>query len=192
MTFTPGMPFDGETLGQSKPEVRNNFTSLRQAISNTVKPNHNDVLPPSGVPGTHLFVEMPVQVAGAANLPAANEGGLITQTVSGKSELFYVRDNVAVYTQLTNGDTTIGASGSTYLPGGLILKYGSGPRVGVNTPVLFAGGAFPTACLSVTCSVEVGASITLSISPGTIATTGFTLRCSPAGVQPYYYIAIGN
>lgn len=36
MTFTPGSPFDGESLLNSKPEVRGNFTSL----FNTIDENH--------------------------------------------------------------------------------------------------------------------------------------------------------
>lgn len=122
MSFTPGCPFDGESLGQSKLEVRNNFASLRTTISNTSKPNHIDVNLAGA--GKHAFIQMPVQTPGAANLPLALEGGLITQTVSGSSELFYVRDAVVTYTQLTRGNPTIAASGVTFLPGGVRIAWG--------------------------------------------------------------------
>jgi len=154
MSFTPNMPVTTQSLGTTQPLVLANFAALRSTISNAVQPNHVDVN--SSGAGKHVFVQMPVQTASAANLPAANEGGLITQTVSGNSELFYVRDNTATYTQLTKGNTFLDvptATGSTFLPGGLILKFGKYLTGGDGATITFPGGAFPNNCLNVQISI---------------------------------------
>ncbi len=120
MSFTANIPASGQTLGNSRLQVLNNFASLRTTISNVTQPNHTDVNN-SGA-GKHIFVEMPVQTPGAANLPLANEGGLITQTVSGNSELFYVRDAVNTYFQMT-GSVVKANSGTSVVLGGIRIQW---------------------------------------------------------------------
>jgi len=128
MTFTSNIPASGQTLGNSRLQVLNNFASLREAISNgsgsgSGQPNHVDVNNNTGQgAGKHVFVQMPVQTPGAANLPLANEGGMITQTVSGKSELFYVRDNVNTYYQFT-GPSLNATNGYTVILGGVLIQW---------------------------------------------------------------------
>lgn len=174
MTFTPNIPASGETLGASRTEVLNNFASLRSTISNAVQPNHIDVNNTGA--GKHIFVQMPVQVAGAANLPAATEGGLITQTVAGKSELFYARDGVATYNQITAGDTaTSGTNRATFLPGGIRVKLGSGQITAGNSSVTisYAGTA-----LSTVINAIVGVS-----DVNSAATPNPTIRCAATTSQ---------
>lgn len=120
MSFTANIPASGQTLGNSRLQVLNNFASLRTTISNVTQPNHTDVNN-SGA-GKHIFVEMPVQTPGAANLPLANEGGLITQTVSGSSELFYVRDAVNTYFQMT-GSVVKANIGTSVVLGGIRIQW---------------------------------------------------------------------
>lgn len=127
MTFTPNIPASGQTLGNSRLQVLNNFASLRNTISQgsgapgpSDQPNHVDVNL-SGA-GKHIFVQMPVQTPGAANLPAANEGGMITQLVSGSSELFYARDAVNTYYQMT-GSVTKATNGATVILGGIRIQW---------------------------------------------------------------------
>jgi hypothetical protein len=191
MTFNPATPASGQSLGSSRPQVNTNFNSLRTTISNSVQPNHIDVN--STGAGKHVFVQMPVQTPAAANLPSASEGGLITQTVSGKSELFYARDNTATYTQLTKGNPTISASGSSYLPGGLIIQWGTGTASSAGTINNFPI-AFPTSCFGVTMSIQSNTvssihSVWCSTDPP--STTSFTAK-SDSGTLKIFYYAIGN
>lgn len=145
MSFTPNIPASGQTLGNSRPQVLANFATLRTTISNATQPNHIDVN--NAGAGKHIFVQMPVQTPGAANLPAANEGGFITQTVGANSELFFVRDNVNTYYQMT-GPFTGGTNGNTPLFGGLLLQWGQatipggGTSVAVVFPVAYSAPAY--------------------------------------------------
>lgn len=194
MSFTPGIPSSGQTLGNSRLQVVNNFASLRNTISNGSgvggMPNHIDVN--STGAGKHIFVEMPVQTKTAANLPLANEGGMITQTVNGNSELFYVRDNVNTYYQFT-GPTTIAASGSTTILGGIIIKWGIFAMAGTSQVVTFPGGPFLNNVFSVVIqhtSANSTDAAGLTVSPPLNQFTA--LRGSGLGALSYYFIAIGN
>lgn len=199
MSFTSNIPASGQTLGNSRPQVLNNFAILRSTISQGSgnpgpgdKPNHIDVNDIGA--GKHIFVEMPVQTPGAANLPTANEGGMITQTSAGSSELFYVRDAVSTYFQMTGplftgkGGNSVG--GTTMLFGGIILKWGQVTSVGSTQAISFVtecGSVFPTACFAV---VESG-SKTGNFFPSLVSASGFTSNNGQAGAA-IFFIAIGN
>jgi hypothetical protein len=189
MSFTPSIPTSGQTLGNSRSQVLNNFASLRTTISNVTQPNHIDVNDVGA--GKHIFVEMPVQTPGAANLPDASEGGLITRTVNGNSELFYVRDAVNTYFQMT-GPYTLNAGtpdGSITLFGGIILKWGTVPYAG--GLVTFAT-PFLNNCFTAILTPVINANATLSIKPGTMTTTQLEYTSSVGGITSVCYIAIGN
>lgn len=190
MSFTPSIPTSGQTLGNSRTQVLNNFASLRSTISNVTQPNHIDVNNVGA--GKHIFVEMPVQTPGAANLPDANEGGLITQTVNGNSELFYVRDAVNTYFQMT-GPYTLNAGtpdGSITLFGGMILKWGTVPFSGGG--ILTFASAFLNNCFTAVLTPVFNGSASVCIKPGTITTTQLQYSASSGSITSISYIAIGN
>lgn len=192
MSFTPDIPASGQTLGGSRLQVLNNFKSLRETISTGSgtpglgqKPNHVDVNNGLGVgAGKHIFVEMPVQTTGPGNLPLANEGGMITRTLNGSSELYYARDGVNTYYQMT-GPLINASSGSTVLFGGVIIKWGV--SIAGNANVVFAS-AFLANCFGVTLTNQQS---TISSGVTNVTTTGFTITGGVAGTT-YFYVAIGN
>ena len=187
MSFTSGIPTSGQTLGNSRSQVLNNFTSLRTTISNVSQPNHIDVNNVGA--GKHVFVQMPVQAPGAANLPAANEGGMITQTLNGNSELYFVRDAINTYFQMTgpyvlNSGTP---NGSIVLFGGLILKWG---RVSPVTGNITFATPFLNNCFGAVLTPQINANASLSLV--SFNTTGLTYSASTGGITSVFYIAIGN
>jgi hypothetical protein len=192
MSFTPNIPASGESLGASRLEVLNNFASLRTTISNVTQPNHVDVNA-SGA-GKHVFVQMPVQTTGAANLPGANEGGLIAKTAAGSSELFYVRDAVSNYIQMTTGTPISGNNGSTFLPGGMILKWFRYGQTSASNVITFVGagiGNFPNAVFGAVQGVQNAA---FKVGYSGLTTSQVTLLMNPtSGPSIDCFIAIlGN
>lgn len=181
MSFTPNIPASGQTLGDSRSQILNNFASLRSTLSNSVQPNHIDVN--SSGAGKHIFVQMPVQTPGASNLPASNEGGLITQTLNGNSELYYVRDNVNTYYQVS-GPVSAAANGYTVLFGGIIIQWGriSGPISGTF--------AYPTPFLNTVFSLVITPQSSTSLSYSLNNLTQFNV--SAIGAVTLNFIAIGN
>lgn len=191
MSFTPNIPASGQTLGNSRLQVLNNFASLRTTISNVTQPNHIDVNNVGA--GKHIFVQMPVQVAGAPNLPAANEGGLITQTVAGNSELFYVRDAIATYLQMT-GSVVPGNAGASVIFGGVRIQWinvVANDNTNIPFPVAFSANPW------VIVGNEAGFTERDFVHPNITLPTSFLLRLTRIDGNPQlnpttlYFIAIG-
>lgn len=93
MSFTINIPFPGETLGQSRQQVLDNFLNY----FNTMSVNH--VAPNASGQGKHKFVTMPVQSPNPAN-PLAGEGLIFTKTLNAESRPYYMKDASATTTPL--------------------------------------------------------------------------------------------
>lgn len=186
MTFTPNIPQTGQSLGETRDNIRNNFTNYNNVIS------VNHYAPNDGKQGKHKFVEMPVQASSPTTL--ANEGGLFTKTSSGNSELYYQRDAVATDIQMTKGTPVLsGASGSTFLPGGFILKWinvviNSNPQT-LNFTTLGIG-SFPNNLFVATVTINVNdQNMQATVNDG--LTNTIDVYTTQTGVT-HFLILIGN
>ncbi len=120
MSYTLDIPADGQSLGNSKPQVRGNFTTIYNAFA----VNHValDALPQ----GVHSRVDFQ-EVANPT--PPTTIDTLFCKVVSAGplGELFYVRGSAGppnTPIQMTNGSPTNAATGFTFLPGGMIMQWG--------------------------------------------------------------------
>lgn len=88
MTFTPGCPFDGQSLLSSKPQVRGNFTSLYNSI------DENHYPPNDPLDGKHRKSVYPEQ---SAPFPStiANECVTFARDYNGATQLMYRPENTA-------------------------------------------------------------------------------------------------
>lgn len=124
MTFQSDIPRSTDYISVSQQDLLDNFTS----IGNLFPVNHVD-FNASGA-GKHKFVEMPNQSPDPAG--AANEITLFSKIGNtSNSELFYKRDASASSFQLTTSDPSLASTpltppktSTTFLPGGLIMKFG--------------------------------------------------------------------
>lgn len=100
-----------------------------------------------------------------------------------------------------NADATTGTNqyiltgnGSTYLTGGIIIKWGTKAANATSTAVTFAS-AFPNNCFVVNVTpLSAAAGLVPGNYPGatSLSTSGFTLTKNTAGALTYQYVAIGN
>lgn len=194
MSFTANIPASGQSLGNSRTQVLNNFAVLRS----TIAVNHYDVNDATNG-GKHKFVTMPPQVSSPATL--LNELTLFTKTLTSGAALFYTRDNNTAFdVQLTTSAIaapTVAANGETFIPGGIIIKWGFEDNVGTGTvsfPV-----AFPNNCFNVWTTAYFTGSTPLSL-PATVnvrnpsLTTGFvwTMKRDSNSYTGFYWMAMGN
>lgn len=192
VSFTPLIPATGQSLGNSRTQVLNNFASLRTTISNTLKPNHADVNATNA--GKHLFLEMPVQTSGAANLTLSGEFGMIAQAISGVSELFASRDGGS-YFQMTAGTPTASSVGKSFLPGGIIVQWGVvniSPGTITFTSIGFQN--FPNSCFMIQLTsnaVGVGNTPLAVGTNGGFSNSQFNYA-GTAGSRSVNILAIGN
>lgn len=134
-------------------------------------------------------------VAGVAVDPTAIADAYImyckTDT-AGNSELFGINETSGII-QFTRGLPTIGTSGSVFLPGGLILKWGQVAMTGTSQSFNFAGGAFPTNALCVVPAPFNAAARVANWNVQTWTASNFTLQASPSVTNAFFtYFAIGS
>ena len=135
MSYLPNIPQASDNPSVSQGDLLGNFQSLNTAF------NLNHVsLGSGGSAGKHNFAELVNQ----ASVPTfmSSEGGLYTKAVEGVSQLFYSPDATANEYQLsrvisasfplfglnTNNYNSVGTKftgGWTFLPGGMLLQYGT-------------------------------------------------------------------
>lgn len=198
MTFTAGIPLDGQSLGSSKVPVRDNFTAIVADLGvNHVAINLADQ-------GKHKFLQMPEQ--GSAPTSAANEGALYTKVGTNPAEtnLFFRAESNGFEYRLTRpiaASTTEFATntayaanhtgGWTFLPGGLLLQYGLRSSPGSSGTITFPI-AFTNAPYSVTAVNYRDSSRSCAIDSDTPpSTTSFNYELETSGSVGVYWMAIG-
>ena len=114
------------------------------------------------------------------------------QDAAGNPQLFGI-DSSSNIIQFTKGAPTISTTGSLFLPGGLILKWGQFTFTGTSTVQNFAGGAYPTNAL---CVVATPFNATAGASNWRVSTwnaTSLTLATSASVTNASFtYFAIGT
>lgn len=186
-TWTPGAPVLGDTISQSFSNIRDNWAVLANAWNG----DHQTLTSDGTSSDQHLKVTMPVNAGAIGATPGI--GKLYTKDVGGGVVELVYEDEVANEIQLTNG-TPIGASpGQTCLPGGMLLKWGTGSITtsNTNTNVTFSP-AFSTACYNVVISGLRSSSQIVAPTLVSFTKTGFVTRATSANLPiTVYYQAIG-
>ena len=200
MTFTRNIPISGDSLGGTRDRVRTNF----QEIDTVNSVNH--VAFNSLGEGKHKFLQMPVQAS--SPVTAADEAGLFAlDDSSGVPQLYFKGDNTAAAAtsnlyQLTAGTSgadaniaTFGANanGWTFLPGGLLLQWGSYSQgtstAGISVSFSRAFGAAP---YSIVLTFNRNSGTDASVMVKSLTASSFTGRSTASGSHTAYYQAIGS
>ena len=197
MTYTVGVPFDGQSLSNSKPQIRSNFSVINTAFST------NHLALGAIDQGKHKFLQMPNQ--SAAPTTSSNESGFYAKSAQSFSNLFWRQEsggadplkNQGAEIQLTNVLPTNASKGCTFLPGGLLMQWESknlsGGSVGFSFTRQFTLGGIANNPWSIV--VGLGSTpntiISLGVSGSSVSSTGFSVNSFNGTNQLIYYIAIG-
>jgi hypothetical protein len=116
--YTTNTPLANETLSHSQPLIRNNFLNLESTIGlNHVAPTDATVADR----GKHKWVAFKNQAGDPA--VAGTDTNIYTKTVGGTSQLFW-KNSASVVSQLTTNIATNNTThGTSFLPGGMIIKW---------------------------------------------------------------------
>lgn len=189
MAYNANIPQPGDQISQSQADILANF----QATGAFVAIDHAGFNTADA--GKHNKITFPEQ-AGAPAAMAATEIGLynIVNPVTTFNEL-YIRQNQGGTVYDTPLTACLAATpGWTYLPSGLILKWGTSTLSLAGTVVAF-NPVFPHACLTVSLTARSDGGqnnflSALNLLPGSF--TGYsTTRSGGASNAPVYYLAIG-
>ncbi len=202
MAFLPLIPQSTDKLSISQGNILNNFTILG-AIAGNANAASGSLNSTAGFNWIYLANQGATPPAGSA-FPAGQVAAYsFINATSTRNELYINKTQASGVVQIPATASTLGTStpilgtdGYTYLPSGLLLKWGPGTANG-SAVTSFTGPAF-TVCLSVQLTVlQAGASDTnLSVRLVAITNTGFTAWGSPrittgSAAVSFYYLAIG-
>lgn len=127
MAYNPSIPQPTDLPSNSQPQLLNNF----QSISTLINVNHvNFDLPDQG---KHMFVTMPYQTSVPATL--STEVALFAQTSvnTGNIELYMRKQTNGSVLSFTEKEAVTSSSGWTYLPSGILMKWGTFNATGAVT-----------------------------------------------------------
>jgi hypothetical protein len=190
MTYYPTIPQPGDKPSSSQAQILSNFTVL----NTTFGLNHYAFN--SGVnAGKHKYSTYFNQAAGPAT--GATEGALYCKLQSARSGLYFRRESSGSEILMTNKTTpVVAASGCSFLPGGLLIQWGT-----ISVPVGDSGNFnFPAAFSATPYSIQLtfirsaGASSTnaVYVTSGQVTSTRFrTTTVGTAGAHDVYFMAIG-
>lgn len=186
MSFNPGIPQSSDIPAQSQAQLLTNFQQTNSVFGiNHVEFNNATV----ANRGKHKYVSMIEQ--GSDPATAANEVALYSKDVSAVSQLFLRREASGAVIQMSGQNPTVAQSGSTFLPGGVVMKWGFTGVINDNDVVTFAS-AFPTNCWNVQLTIidpNATARI-LNVKTASLNTTSFAVKTN--GAISCFYMAIGN
>lgn len=123
MSFTPGIPSSGQTLGNSRLQVLNNFASLRTTLAQ----NHIDVNAAGA--GKHSFVQLVNQLTIPGGLSGGDETLYSKLDPSNAGQIYFTRGATGVEIQLTGPGNPKSlaplATNYSFLPGGFVIQWGT-------------------------------------------------------------------
>jgi hypothetical protein len=191
MTYSLTVPQDGQTLGSSKPQVRTNFNDAFTSFAI----NHVDFNTMNT--GWHTFITLFTQSIDIA-VPGTSGANVYSKLFAGNSlpQLFLKQGSTTTTYQLTG--TALAASstpspianGFTWLPGGLLIQWGSFIDT-APSPLVFPI-AFPSAMFSITESnSNTNTTIAFTTTIGS-PTTGINYAVKSATGSTIRWIAIGK
>jgi len=185
MTYQPTKPAAADYLAESQADIQINF-----ALANTYFGENHVAFDAGSNQGKHVHANFIDQ--GADPATAANEASLYAKALGGDSTLYMRKESNGTVIQMSSEDPVIAVIGQSFLPGGIIIKWG---RVAVNTAgtaVTYAAlglNDFPTAAFTVMLTPTSTASRGCAIN--NVAVTGFTAYAENNGTS-MHFVAIGN
>lgn len=201
MTYTTDIPISGDSLGGTRDRIRANF----QLINSVLAVNHAAFNTLNA--GKHNFLQVPELSTQTPTTPpttAVNECALYSNVGANPAEtnLYFRGENNGFNYQLTRAYSSYtssfantsgtGTSGWTFLPGGMILAYGSksspGTSGSITFPVVFTNPPY-----SIQVSLYRGSAGQIAtIDSGTPpTTTQFNYLTSSGGSTSLFWMAIG-
>jgi len=163
LPYNDNVPLSTDIVSQTQQPIHDDFASLKTIIEN----DHNAFA--SGVPGTHYCVRLNIQGA----VPTPTPGGALDQMIlyskdtpaPATQELYIKRDVNSGGEEIPMTKRLAAATGYTYLPSGLLIKWGEVASTNITTLNSVTGKtiAFPVgAGIPV---FKVGSTFSVSLTP---------------------------
>ena len=137
--YNNNIPQPSDRPSDSQDDLLQNFQALKVFLDR----NHVAIIDPTTntSEGKHRFLQMPEQVAVPST--ADNEGALYVKEANGRSSLYFRQEKDGTEIQMTKQAPIKSATGESFLPGGIIYKWGSTNfAASTSQAVSFTGASF--------------------------------------------------
>jgi len=185
MTYNAGIPAAPDDPSVSQGQMLTNFTQLDTHF--TI--DHMPFTTIGADLGKHSKATLIEQGADPGTI--ANEIALYTKALAGVSTLYMQKEGAGTVIQMSAQDPTIAGEGRSFLPGGIILKWGTATINIAASPIVFGSGAFPNAVYSLVLTVGNSATASQQVVHTALGLAGFTGYGSANNLF-CYYIAVGR
>jgi hypothetical protein len=193
MGFNPNLPNPGDKLSVSQGQLKSNNGVLNTSFG----VNHFPFSDISGNSGKHNFVEF-VERSAIPSPIVAGEETLYAKVIAGQGQLFMTRGSSGVEIQLTGPGVPItNLIGQTFLPGGIVMKWGT-LIIPANSTSSYSYMPtlpnFPNNGFNVQLTGFKGGSggDGVFLVPASISTSGFSIQNNSSSIFQVCYLAIGN
>lgn len=181
MAWDAAEPQDTTKIRDLGTVIRPNWVAIEEADS-TFKPDalNLDNRTVAGLPVN------PTAIANAFIMYSKSDG-------AGNTQLYGIDPSSNVI-QFTKGAVTNSSAGTSYLPGGVIVKWGSDAFGASASKAVTFGSAFPSSVYGVWCTPITSTNVSTNvIAVETVGVAGFTAyRTATSGVVSFYYLALGT
>ena len=190
MSYNNNIPQPTDFIDESQPQLLSNFTNLDSVMAI----NHYEYSDTSGNAGKHRFLQLPEQ----ASVPSTsvNEGALYVKESSSIANLFFRQESSGSEFQLTGPSISVSTKGHTFLPGGLILNWGTVTSTSSGSETFSL--AFPNACFGVytnayfTGANPNGAAGIAVKTPIALSSFNWVFNSNSGAYSGFQYCAIGH
>ena len=187
MSYDPTVPVSGTSLATSRPLIQTNFATINSASSGFALEH---VALGIAQAGLHKQVTFNANNA-PAGAPIDPSSVAYTQPDSGGHPVLFYQTSQGSF-QLSSNITPVLTvnNGQTFLPGGLIMKWGVTGNLPTGTTVNFSP-AFPNACLNVTATQNAGLGANTAIGVSNFMAASFQYFFTNGANGTIYWLAIG-
>lgn len=193
MTFNAAIPQATDLISNSQSQIQTNFSQSNTAFG--IDHTAFDVVSNQGKHKKSTYVEQ-----GADPATLADEMALYSKDLAGVTTLYLRKENNGTVVQISGQDPTSATSGSSFLPGGIVIKWGTFSIGGSGTATPTFATAFPNNCFVVVPAVIDSGSPTVADSAvyaynytvNGFSATGTKRVSRTALALTASYIAIGN
>ncbi len=185
MTYNPNIPISSDIPAQSQAQFLTNFQQLNTVFDADHVP-FNDAT--SANRGKH---DKSTYIAGSDPATAAGEIAVYSKNAGGVPELFMRDQSSGTVIQLSKGVPSATFPGSTFLPGGVSMKWGNLTFSGTSGSAVYSS-AFTASPFSVVLTPVNPAAQASSWRVDTTSLSGFTMATNPSVTNAvFFYIALG-
>lgn len=133
--YLPNIPAANDIISVSQGQLQTNFQQIDNGVSNGIANDHISLTNATAADrGHHANIRFVQQ--GADPATAVDQIGLYAKDVGGTPRLFIREESNGTIYQLNANNPSLGTTGYTWLPGGLLLQWGNQSATGAN-PVTF-------------------------------------------------------